>query len=54
MSSKSAKNIKVDGDKVTLDVVLGYPAKSVMEDIKHTGDGQAENASPASATSPST
>jgi len=34
MSSKSAKNIKVDGDKVSLDVVLGYPAKSVMDDVK--------------------
>ena len=33
MSSKSAKNIKMDGDKVSLDIVLGYPAKSVMEDI---------------------
>jgi len=34
MSSKSAKNIKVDGDKVSLDVVLSYPAKSVMDDVK--------------------
>jgi len=34
MSSKSAKNIKVDGGKVSLDVVLGYPAKSVMDDVK--------------------
>ena len=34
MSSKSAKNIKVDGNNVSLDVVLGYPAKSVMEDIR--------------------
>jgi len=34
MSSKSAKNVKVDGDKVTLDVVLSYPAKSVMDDVK--------------------
>ncbi|BCB27113.1 iron-sulfur cluster carrier protein [Sulfurimicrobium lacus] len=34
MSSKSAKNIKVDGGKVSVDVVLGYPAKSVMDDIK--------------------
>jgi ATP-binding protein involved in chromosome partitioning len=34
VSSKSVKNIKVDGDKVSLDIVLGYPAKSVMEQIK--------------------
>ncbi len=34
MSSKSAKNIKMDGDNVTVDVVLGYPAKSVMADIQ--------------------
>jgi len=35
MSSKSAKNIKVDGDKVSLDVVLSYPAKSVMDAVKN-------------------
>ncbi len=34
MSSKAAKNIKVDGNNISLDVVLSYPAKSVMEDIK--------------------
>ncbi|MEN6584740.1 MAG: iron-sulfur cluster carrier protein ApbC [Sulfuricella sp.] len=34
MSSKSAKNIKVDGGKVSVDVVLSYPAKSVMDDVK--------------------
>ena len=34
ISSKSARNIKVDGDNVTLDVVLPYPAKMVMSDIK--------------------
>jgi ATP-binding protein involved in chromosome partitioning len=34
ISSKSARNIKVDGDNVTLDVVLPYPAKMVMNDIK--------------------
>ncbi|NTV94030.1 MAG: iron-sulfur cluster carrier protein ApbC [Thiobacillus sp.] len=34
ISTKSAKNIKVDGGKVTLDVVLPYPAKMVMNEIK--------------------
>jgi ATP-binding protein involved in chromosome partitioning len=34
ISSKSARNIKVDGDNVTLDVVLPYPAKMVMSNIK--------------------
>jgi ATP-binding protein involved in chromosome partitioning len=34
MSSKSARNLKVDGDKVSLDVVLSYPAKSVMDDVR--------------------
>src|SRR5918998_1410721 len=28
VASKSARNVKVEGDKVSLDVVLGYPAKS--------------------------
>lgn len=34
VSSKSVKNIKVDGNDVSVDIVLGYPAKSVMEDIR--------------------
>jgi ATP-binding protein involved in chromosome partitioning len=34
VSAKSVKNIKIDGDKVSLDVVLGYPAKSVVESIR--------------------
>jgi ATP-binding protein involved in chromosome partitioning len=34
VTSKSAKNIKVDGDKASLDVVLGYPAKSQIEPIR--------------------
>src|SRR5690242_7485236 len=28
VSGKSARNIKVDGDRVSLDILLGYPAKS--------------------------
>jgi ATP-binding protein involved in chromosome partitioning len=34
LSSRSARNIKVDGDKVSLDVELGYPAKSQFELIR--------------------
>ena len=33
ISSKSAKNIKVDGDNVAVDIVLGYPANSVMASV---------------------
>ena len=28
IASRSAKNIKVDGDKVSLAIELGYPAKT--------------------------
>jgi ATP-binding protein involved in chromosome partitioning len=34
ISTKSAKNIKVDAGKVALDVVLPYPAKMVLNEIK--------------------
>lgn len=34
ISGKSAKNIKVDGNNVSLDIVLGYPANSVMAEVK--------------------
>jgi ATP-binding protein involved in chromosome partitioning len=34
VSSKSAKNIQVDGANVSVDVVLGYPANSVMDSVK--------------------
>jgi ATP-binding protein involved in chromosome partitioning len=34
VSSKSARNVKVEGDNVSLDVVLGYPAKSQVEPIR--------------------
>ena len=36
ISSKSAKNIEVDGDHVALDVELGYPAKSQIDPIRTT------------------
>ena len=34
VSGKSARNIKISGNDVSLDIVLGYPAKSVMADIQ--------------------
>ena len=33
-SSKSARNIKIDGNDISVDVVLAYPAKSVMEELR--------------------
>jgi ATP-binding protein involved in chromosome partitioning len=34
LTSKSAKNIKIDGDNVSVDILLGYPAKSQIEPIR--------------------
>lgn len=34
ITSKSAKNIQINGEKISLDIVLGYPAKSVMAGVK--------------------
>src|SRR5688572_7168208 len=34
VSTKSARNVKVDGDKVSVDILLGYPAKSQIEPIR--------------------
>ncbi|MGH8762669.1 MAG: iron-sulfur cluster carrier protein ApbC [Nitrosospira sp.] len=34
VASNEARNIKINGDNVSLDIVLGYPAKSVIEDIR--------------------
>ena len=34
LSSKSARNIKIDGGTVSLDVELGYPAKTQVEPIR--------------------
>ncbi len=34
ITSKSAKNIKIDGNNVSLDIVLGYPAKSQFGSIQ--------------------
>ena len=34
VSTKSARNIKIDGDEVSVDIQLGYPAKSQIEPIR--------------------
>jgi ATP-binding protein involved in chromosome partitioning len=34
VSSKSVKNIKISGDDVSLDILLGYPARSVIDEIR--------------------
>ena len=34
VSNNEARNIVIDGDNVSLDVVLGYPAKSVIDSIR--------------------
>ncbi len=34
VSTKSARNIKVDGDKVSVEILLGYPGKSQVEPIR--------------------
>jgi len=34
VSGKSVKNVKVSGSDVTLDIMLGYPAKSVLEELR--------------------
>ncbi|WP_263769742.1 iron-sulfur cluster carrier protein ApbC [Propionivibrio soli] len=34
LSTRSAKNIRIDGDRVALDVELGYPAKTQIEAIR--------------------
>jgi ATP-binding protein involved in chromosome partitioning len=35
ISSKSAKNIQITNNDVSVDIVLGYPAKSVLTSVKH-------------------
>jgi ATP-binding protein involved in chromosome partitioning len=34
VTTKSARNIKIEGDKVVVDILLGYPAKSQLEPIR--------------------
>jgi ATP-binding protein involved in chromosome partitioning len=34
VESKSVKNVRIEGDRVSLDVVLGYPARGVLETVR--------------------
>ena len=34
VSGKSVRSVKVDGDKVAVEILLGYPAKSQVEPVK--------------------
>ena len=34
VTTRSARNIKVDGDKVSVEILLGYPAKSQLEPVR--------------------
>ncbi len=51
VTSRSAKNIKVDGDDVSLDIELGYPAKSQIDGIRKLVIDKLQDHCPASATS---
>ncbi|HQT31888.1 MAG TPA: iron-sulfur cluster carrier protein ApbC [Thiobacillus sp.] len=39
ISTKSARNIKIDGGAVSLDILLGYPAQSQLDSIKQQVEG---------------
>src|SRR5688500_14780246 len=34
VETKSVKNVKIEGDRVALDVALGYPARGVLEKVR--------------------
>ncbi|MGI9045434.1 MAG: iron-sulfur cluster assembly protein, partial [Burkholderiales bacterium] len=34
MAGKIARNIKIEGDDIALDLVFGYPAKNVMDGLR--------------------
>ena len=40
ISGKEARNIKVSGDDISLDVLLGYPAKTQIEPIRAAVEGK--------------
>ena len=37
VTSKSVRNLKVDGSDIALDIELGYPARSQIEGIRAAG-----------------
>ena len=46
VSGKSVKNIKISGNDVSLDVMLGYPARSVWSEIRAMVDAHLKSALP--------
>jgi ATP-binding protein involved in chromosome partitioning len=46
VSGKSIKNIKISGSDVSLDVLLGYPAKSVWDEIRTMVEAQLKKTLP--------
>ncbi len=50
-SGKSLKNVKIDGNNVSLDIVLGYPAKSVLGEIRAMIEAHLKAALPGSSVS---
>ena len=40
VAGKEARNIRIEGDDVSLDIVLGYPANSVIEDVRQGVTGR--------------
>ncbi|MGA8147969.1 MAG: iron-sulfur cluster carrier protein ApbC [Gallionellaceae bacterium] len=46
VSGKSVKNVKVTGNDVSLDILLGYPARSVLEEIRAMVENQLRGALP--------
>ncbi|NCN89264.1 MAG: iron-sulfur cluster carrier protein ApbC [Gallionella sp.] len=46
VSGKSVKNIKIGGNDVSLDILLGYPAKSVWGEIKTAVEAHLKSALP--------
>jgi ATP-binding protein involved in chromosome partitioning len=50
VATKSVRNIKIDGDNVSLDIVLSYPAKSQIAGIKAMIEDKLKSIGAASAT----
>jgi len=46
--AKTLKNVKIDGDNISLDIVLGYPANSVLEEIRAMVESHLKAALPGS------
>ena len=49
VSGKSVKNIKISGSDVSLDILLGYPAKSVLSEIRSLVEAHLKAALPGEA-----